>query len=296
MKEKHAKWLVGCGIGCAALVALVVAVGFGAFYAVRDVVRNFEQVNETVSDVDKRYGEARDYTPNPDGRIPPDRIRAFLAVRSRTRPTRDEFRQTMTDIEVASTGKGRGVGAGFRTVRSALGVPRLLGRLYSDRASALLENQMGFGEYLYIYSVAYYSFLRKDPGDGPENFKMSDDHTITIEGREAREAALETHREHAIGQVRTLFRRFLRNAVEPAAAAEAAPEAEALPERPPIGENLEWRQAVQKELDALDSKWDRIPWEDGLPKQIEESLAPYRAELEASYDPMLNLLEFAPSH
>ena len=293
MQEKHAKWLTGCGIGCAAVVALVVAIGVGAYYAARDVVRDFEKVEKTTSSVDKAYGEAGDYRPDPDGRIPPERIQAFLAVRGRTLKAREEFRQAVDGLRAASSHKEHGVREGFKAVRSALGIPRLVGQLYSDRANALLENEMGFGEYLYIYSLAYYSLLKKDPGDGPEDLNVADGHTFSVDKHDSSEAVRETHRSQAVAQVHHLFTDILGNALEPGreVTPEKAPDADT--ERPPASRpDSEWRRAVEKELEALNSNWGRIPWQDGLPKQIEESLAPFRAELEASYDPTMNVLEF----
>ncbi len=41
------------------------------------------------------------------------------------------------------------------------------------RNQALVDHGMGVGEYLYIYSTAYYSWLGKDPADGPD-FAVSD--------------------------------------------------------------------------------------------------------------------------
>ncbi len=37
----------------------------------------------------------------------------------------------------------------------------------------------------------------------------------------------------------------------------------------------------------------RVPWEDGLPPAIEESLRPFRDRLEAAYDPVTNPFELA---
>jgi len=47
------------------------------------------------------------------------------------------------------------------------------------------------------------------------------------------------------------------------------------------GPVVEFRDLLDREIDALESDADRLPWQDGLPPQIEASLAPYRAELEA---------------
>jgi hypothetical protein len=308
MNEKQAKWLTGCGIGCAAVVVIVVAVGFGIYFTVRGTVRDFQNVEKTVSKVEKEYGPARDFRPEPDGRIPAERVEAFLAVRKAAAGARDDFRQKIEYLESMSDqsrSRKSGFRGGMKTMRSAFGLVPAIARFYGDRANALLANRMGQGEYLYIYSLAYFSFLKKDPGDGPERFAMQGNNGVALDTEEQTENAREMQRARAAGQVHRLFRDILRNALEaePTPAAEA-PEPEAAaetrgPKKAPSAvddADKAWRQAVEKELEALDSNWNRVPWEDGLPKEIEESLEPFRADLEASYDPIMNAMEFSQQH
>ena len=64
----------------------------------------------------------------------------------------------------------------FLTVmRTGAGAIPRLAEFERNRADALLEHRMGLGEYWYIYSLAYYSWLKKDPGDGPSRFHTQDE-------------------------------------------------------------------------------------------------------------------------
>jgi len=47
------------------------------------------------------------------------------------------------------------------------------------------------------------------------------------------------------------------------------------------GPVVDFRELLDRELAALQSDAERVPWQEGLPPQIETSLAPYRDELEA---------------
>ena len=67
-------------------------------------------------------------------------------------------------------------------------------------------------------------------------------------------------------------------------AVDRAPDA-ALPEA--------WRERLAGEIAALQDDPFRVPWQDGLPDPIAVSLEPYRAQLEASYDPRTDEFELA---
>ena len=54
-----------------------------------------------------------------------------------------------------------------------------------------------------------------------------------------------------------------------------------------------WRQELAAEIAALDEDPQRGIWPDGLPAAIQVSLEPYRERLEASYSPILNVLELS---
>jgi hypothetical protein len=121
-----------------------------------------------------------------------------------------------------------------------LRVGRDFGDYVTARNEALLAQEMGLGEYTWIYVVAYHSWLGHPP-------------VKAIEGRSRKNV----FHDRVLPQVREMIRRHL-------AGAAGSPTAVA------------WRS----ELEALDDVRERIPFEDGLPRELEDSLEPFRDELE----------------
>ncbi len=287
MSDKtFSKWLTGCGIGCGVLVVIAIGVGLTIFMYTRNAVQEFKEIGESVSRVDKQFGRVEDYAPEPDGRIPADRVEAFLAVRKATTPARGELAKSIHTLE-SEIGGPNGQRGGFwhamRAARTGVGAVPQIARFHKARADAQLENRMGHGEYSYIYCLAYYSWLKKDPGDGPEKLRLGSNNNVTFGNHDGgTDDTREQTRQAVMSFVRRYMRPMLRNAVRQQA------------EKSPKAEKTAWQQTVEKEIAKLESEWQRIPWSDGLPPEIQESFEPFKADLEESYDPLLNILELMP--
>jgi hypothetical protein len=281
-KNNYAGWLTGCGIGCGAVLVVALAVLVGGYYFAKRAVEDIQDVVATIAKVEQEFGPVTSFTPGPDGRIPPERMEAFLAVRRETAPLRRDLDQQIADLEDRIAGlkeeqEGRFWGV-FSAVRSGLGVIPGIAGFYAGRAEALLENRMGLGEYIYIYTLAYYSWLKKDPGDGPKFLRMADHHSVNWDPKNDPGEAYDARKSQVVREVRDSLTAMLRNSRRNLQDSGA-------------GENRGWQRAVEAELLALDSRWGRIPWEDGLPAEIESSLKLFRDQLEDSYDPLMNPLE-----
>ena len=130
----------------------------------------------------------------------------------------------------------------------ALGVSA--GRYFSARNNALLEQEMGFGEFTYLTSLIYYGWL-----GNPLILTIDGDDDGDQRGRARRNASM--------------FKGLLKRQRD------AAREA---------GDPGELVAAIEEQLSelALDDEW--VPWaEGGLPDSVASSLAPYRGRLEAVY-------------
>jgi hypothetical protein len=164
------------------------------------------------------------------------------------------------------------------------GVTSLLPRVIdfvSARSEALLEVGMGPGEYMYVYSVAYYSWLGKSPADGPSFTLVGDDGDN--QGRQVGQDEFdvrEERREMVLTRVNETILPMLRRQLEAAA------------ETP--GADPRWREQLAAEIEAMESDPFRIPWRDGVPEPIAKSLEHYRRELESSYSALCNPLEVVP--
>jgi hypothetical protein len=257
--------------------------GWGGYTLITGVIGEAEKVDAVMEQVHEKHGRVSDFRPEPSGAISPERVEAFLRVRELMHATRaetDHVFNVLSAEETPGTTEVPGVlgrilawGMGILKVEAGTSlVPQLID-FVSARGEALLEGGMGPGEYLYIYSVAFYSGLGKSPADGPAFRLLGEgeaaDEFDVREGR--REAILETLNARLL----PMLRRQLK----------------ALDESGRLRESDPWRQRLVAEIAAMERDRFRIPWRDGLPPVIEASLEPYRARLEASYSAMCNPLE-----
>ena len=112
--------------------------------------------------LDERYGAVDDFVPWADGGIPANRVEAFLAVRRSIQDycanmeslddRLEEIEQLGAEEEPGALEVASEMGQSMKSVfKSELG----MGDFYLARNSALLEVEMGLGEYTYIYSLVY---------------------------------------------------------------------------------------------------------------------------------------------
>jgi hypothetical protein len=138
---------------------------------------------------------------------------------------------------------------------------------------------MNLGEYLYIYSLAYHSYLGHDPTEGPVILK---DTPECFEDRGERMFG-DDDSTFGIEKVRRRYRRIMKTMLENQLAA--------LPAAGKMGEVDRWRQTIRDELRRFESDRDRTAWEDGLPEAALSSLAPFRDRFERDYSAATNCFE-----
>ncbi len=304
MSSTSSKWLMGCGIGCGVVILLIViVVGVGYFF-IRDTVKDFKETEASMDMMEDRYGDIRDFSPDPQGRIAPDRMEAFLSVRDSTAWLRDEMErslQTISDDIHEVTDDNQSFWRVLGIIRRGVGAIPQVAEYYTTRNYALLDKDMALGEYYYIYTIAYYAWLKKMPEDGPDFRLMGDDERgryrwyeddeFEDEGEAEAEAEEEDVRDRREDDVREERRyriiRTVRRMVIPMMRNQLAK----LEEDRSIRYSRSWRRSLENELETLREDRVRLPWEDGLPEVIASSFRPYRDRLEASYNQMLNPLE-----
>ena len=275
------KWLIGCGIGCGVVILIVVILLASGYFFIKNIVDEFEDTEAMIEAMTERFGRIPDFYPDPDGTIRPERIEAFLSARDAFARVREKLTR---DIETLSRGRDeedikverpKGV---FTMIRLGFGIIPQIAEFIKTRNEALLEAGMGLGEYYYIYSVAYYSWLGKSPEDGPD-FQITGPDADEDFGYWAREDSEEMRRERMRRRLNRMLLPMLRNQLEKLEAEGGAETTE------------DWRQNLEREIEAMEEDRDRLPWQDGLPEVIEASLRPYRERLEANYNPMTNPME-----
>ena len=146
-----------------------------------------------------------------------------------------------------------------------------------------MDENMSMGEYVYIHALAYNIYLGHSPGDGPEGEYGSG------RGRSGRGGRVEFFDEDDSFSRQSCIRRFHRTIrvlmqnqldamTEPAAGSRDQAAAE-------------WYTALAEELAVMKDDRYRMPWSDGLPESIVESLAPYRHDFERTYCPLTNSID-----
>lgn len=281
MAEKRSKWWIGCGAGCGlivvAVIAIVVAVSVyigRSFEGVRDVEKSYRELAS-------RYGEVEDFTPPADGAVPAARVELFLSVRESLRDAQRELGTTLADFPPDDViGEKRVLFVIFGAVRGIAGLIGPITGYIDQRHRLLLEAGMGPGEYVYIYSVAYYSWLGHSPTDGPLITKDTGRLSGTDKGQPLFDDADSTfNAERTRRRYRRHMLELLRNQLAGLPGPGSSPEGDA------------WRATLAEEIRRFESRPDRVAWADGLPPAVEASLEPFRARFEATWDGTTNAFE-----
>ena len=161
------KWLIGCGAGCGGFILLMIILSVvGGIIMTRpmnDAVKTQKELNETL-------GTREAYIPGPQG-ITADRMVIFLGVRRALMTHCAEFArigdkfQAMEDID--KQGEDVDTGEALKAVGgimgSVMGLAAEFGKFTRARNEALLAAGMGQGEYIWIYVLAYHSWLGHAP-------------------------------------------------------------------------------------------------------------------------------------
>jgi len=276
------KWLIGCGIGCGAVIIIVGILITAGYFFVKNIVDEFKDTEAMMSTLTERYGRIREFCPPPEGAIKSERLNAFLEARKACAPVREKMSQSLTalaekkessDIEI-KTPKNI-----FKMIRLGFGIIPEIAEFIKSRNQSLLDAEIGLGEYYYLYAISYYSWLEKSVGDGPDFQIMGPDDG---EGRFRywdREDIGEDRRERMRRKINHMILPMMRCQLEKQK------------EKNAPGASAEWRRALAAEIKAMEVDQKRLPWQDGVPEVIAASLKPFRSRLEASYSPMVNPLE-----
>jgi hypothetical protein len=247
----------GCTIGC---VVLLVGTVLLAVAGTLSMIRPFRHAFEDRATLEQRFGPQDAHTPPPDGAVAPERLRAFLTVRRALWPVCEEFQNTATALRQLETlddqqdvSRVDAIRQAWLVTRRMMGMGSRIGRLFEVRNRALVDAGMGLGEYSYIYVIAYHDQLVHSAAD-----------TILFEDR--------TVNPRIGASLRAMLQRQLSDL-----------EAAGGPSGPV--------EVLVIELQRLEQDPDRLPWQDGLPAPIEESVRPYRDELDSTFCPPIAELE-----
>ncbi len=250
----------------------------GGFLCVRSTVNRFQEVQQSQTELEDAYGGITDFVPQPDGAIPAPRVQRFLSVRESLVPLQRRMAETFAIIIKDESENGKqAIGHTLRTIKAATGILPLIGDYIKLRNQSLMEAEMGPGEYFYIHTIVYHSWLGYSPADGTEDMIIvadgSSDTRIFGHGSAFRE-------EPSTGRYQTYVVALLKNQLKAISSAGVGSLHAA-----------QLRERLQSEINVLERNPARIPWQDGLPTEIEASLAPYRTRLEHMYCKTTNIFD-----
>lgn len=165
--NSHPSWLrigmLGCG-GAVAVAGLFLAGIAGLTFW------GYKSALEVREEVDRQFGGFDSYNVPADGTIPADRMARFLAIRRALMTRCPEVTEVTGSFRAVDEMAGQekpDVGDLFgrvgRVIRHVPSLGFVFGEYVSDRNNALRDNQMGLGEYTWIYVTSYFGYLNQPP-------------------------------------------------------------------------------------------------------------------------------------
>lgn len=285
MATQGRNWLIGCGVGClAVVVGLVLLVGGGALLF-RQAASGWDEaasVRETLHD---RYGPTTAFTPVLEGALDVGRLEAFLRVRGGTDRARAELAEALEEALGRLEGASGKLDRLWGLIRSGSSISPLLAEFSRRRSEALLAEDLGPGQYLYLYSLIHHCWLGRDPAAGIEGFARAlargdGSFEVTIDGRTFQGEDVEDLDRQVRRDLNEHHRRWLAGLLRDA---ESAPADRA--------GRTGMIDRLQQEIERLERDRQALPWRDGLPSEWARRLEPYRAAFQAGWHPLGDLVE-----
>jgi len=279
------KWFIGCSIGCGLMILITVGIGTVGYFGIKGFKDRTDRIEVTFDRMDAEYGHPSEFTPQIDGRIPADRMGIFLAVRNDIQPVQQEVSGLFRTLD------GTDESGWFEKAKAGMKfIPSLL-VFIEERNQIMLDRGMGVGEYQYIYSLAYYGLLDKNPSDGPGFTVASDEEN---QGEDDWRWEVKAGGKDDEEEIREKREREVRRFVNRVQSQVLANQLAALDAHAGYLDGLDfdvWREELAAEAAAMARESLRLLWEEGLPVQTRASLEPYRDQLDATYDDMTSILE-----
>ena len=273
MGFKDNNWVKGCGIGCGAMVLIAILIFVGGGLWIRGIFDGVRDLSDSEDELVETHGAPGDYVPAADQSIPPLRIEIFLAVRDSMSSGWDDLESACTALPDKVESARGGPRKAFAVLTGLAGMVNPIAEHLDRRNRLLLDAGMGLGEYLHIYTTAYYGWLGKDPGAGPaaETGGMRE---MMFSGEDATYS-----QERCFKESRRLMLGFLRNAIK------------SLPGSAEPGGDPALADRLAAELRRCEFQPTVLPWTEGLPTAAEASLVPYRDRLISAWNGPSNCFE-----
>jgi hypothetical protein len=234
------------------IATIVFFLGAGIWFFIKPI----QQSKQLEHSLIERFGWAPQYTPPAYGTIQPDRLERFIRVRQAVQDNCRTFQNIMDNVIRLETlesdpnlSASQKTSEGFDSLKSMFSAAPTFLEYMDARNSALLTEEMGLGEYIYLYLAAYGELLAQES-----------------QGRYA-----DQEEAYPSPRARKEFVQILGNQLT------------ALQATDQDAASLALVADLQAEMAALEDGSHASPWPAGPPPRTSESLAPYRDRLSALY-------------
>lgn len=248
-QKKNKSGRIGPILTLATLAFFLVA---GVYYLVAQT-RESKRLEQALNE---RYDWANKYTPPIDGSVSPQRLQAFIRVRQAVQPNCADYQGILDDLIGLETIEANQKMSPVKKVSKGIGGvinifsvgPKLL-EFLETRNRSLLAEEMGLGEYIYLYLAAYGEQLANESASP---YSGMDEAYISPRARDE-------------------FVQILGNQLVALEAAGQETSSEGL-----IAD-------LRGEIEALKDGSHSSPWPNGPAGKTRESLAPYQEQLADLY-------------
>jgi hypothetical protein len=234
------------------IATIVFFLGTGIWFFVLPI----QQSKRLESNLVDRFDWATRYTPPANGVIQPDRLERFIRVREAVQANCRTFQNIMDNVIKLETlesdpnlSAGQKTSEGLESLKSMFSAAPSFLEFMDARNITLLNEEMGLGEYIYLYLAAYGEQLAQE-----SQGRYADQDEAYLSPRARKE-----------------FVKILGNQL---AALQAADQ---------NATSLALITELQAEMTALEDGSHASPWPDGPPAVTNESLAPFQDRLSALY-------------
>ena len=235
-----------------AIATIIFFLGAGTWFFILPIQQS-KQLEHSLVD---QFDWATRYTPPVDGVIEPDRLERFIRVRQAVQANCRTFQTIMDNVIRLETlesdpnlSAGQKASEGFASVKSMFSAAPTFLEFMDARNSALLAEEMGLGEYIYLYLATYGELLAQE-----SQGRYADQEEAYLSPRARKEYV------QILGNQLSALQAADQDASLVALAAE-----------------------LQAEITALGDGSHSSPWPDGPPARTGESLAPYHDQLSELY-------------
>ncbi|MFA8344421.1 MAG: hypothetical protein ACEPO8_15710 [Rhodothermaceae bacterium] len=285
--EKNSKILTGCGIGCGAVVIILIIIGIIGYNFVSDKVEKIEEFETVINDLEDQYENYDQYSPE-ENLLSEERFAIFMEIRDSIKIMSPDFTYALSTISIKmedadeNEDKDNSFSEVLTMVNTGFSaIPEIL-EYFNYRHKMLEKYNMSVGEYYYYFTMTYYVSLGVDLGDGP-NFPVPGNtdgshHHFGNESSNSTEDFINDLRESRSDKISNKINHFMLKVFDNYLQ----------------NENQKYKKLIEEEIELMKEDKYKLPFAEAKPDFIKKFFEPYSGKIKTTYVEMLNPLELNP--